>query len=332
MLTNTNRKKLTGISRVFWFLLIYIIVALVWWFISLTHQADQMADFQRHQLVATVDSLATPDQYHRELKQIDSQERRDHAKFILEGVTFLGITILGAMFVFRAVRRQSRLQQQQQHFMMAVTHELKTPIAITRLNLETLLKHRLDEQKQLKILQATLQETERLNNLATNILLSAQLEGGGYLLNRESVEFSAMVEKTTRDFTARFPARTFTEEVEPGCTIEGDPTLLQLLINNLVENAIKYSPRDSTITVGLHRSNIEWKMTVADQGNGIPDDEKSNIFDKFYRVGNENTRTTKGTGLGLYLCSKIAADHDANISVENNHPTGSIFTVSFQQA
>jgi len=331
MLTGTNRRKQRSVTRLFWFLLIYIIAALAWWCISLLVQSSKMADFQKKQLIATVDSLATPDQFHRELAQIKSVEKRNQAKYILEGITFLGITIAGALFVFRSVRRQIRMQQQQQHFMMAVTHELKTPIAVTRLNLETLQKHRLDEEKQKKLINATLHETERLNNLANNILLSSQLEGGAYLINRESVDVSAMVEKTTEDFGLRFPMRNFKEDVQDGFLTQGDPTLLQLLVNNLIENAIKYSPRDKTISVALKKQGGQWQLTVADEGAGIPADEKAHIFEKFYRGGNENTRTTKGTGLGLYLCRKIAADHGATISVRDNSPTGSIFTVSFQQ-
>ncbi|MFX9696122.1 histidine kinase dimerization/phospho-acceptor domain-containing protein, partial [Acinetobacter baumannii] len=80
-----------------------------------------------------------------------------------EGVTFLALIIIGAVFVFRATRRQLKLSQQQQNFMMAVTHELKTPIAITQLNLETLQKRKLEEDKQQKLISNTLQEARRLN-------------------------------------------------------------------------------------------------------------------------------------------------------------------------
>jgi len=111
--------------------------------------------------------------------------------------------------------------------------------------------------------------------------------------------------------------------------ILGDALLLQLLVNNLIENALKYSPKEGVITVTLERKGRSVSLAVADQGQGIPDDEKKKIFDKFYRTGQEATRRTKGTGLGLYLCRKIAEDHDATLKVADNSPVGSIFTVTF---
>jgi K+-sensing histidine kinase KdpD len=104
---------------------------------------------------------------------------------------------------------------------------------------------------------------------------------------------------------------------------------MQMMINNLLENALKYSARENTVSACLkkYRSGIE--LQVKDEGPGIPDDEKSKIFSKFYRIGNEVTRRTQGTGLGLYLCQKIARDHNADILVTDNKPRGSIFTVTF---
>ncbi len=94
---------------------------------------------------------------------------------------------------------------------------------------------------------------------------------------------------------------------------------------------MKYSPKESIIRVELHSSGKEMQLTVSDEGIGIPDDEKRKVFDKFYRVGNENTRSTKGTGLGLYLCSRIVKSHNGYISVTDNQPQGSNFAVILQQ-
>jgi signal transduction histidine kinase len=307
---------------VFWVLLIYIVTGLAWWFIALqnanhaitTHQLEQLkpedAGFVvRHQAILT-------------------EEKKKTARNIGEGSTYLGLILLGAIFVYREVRRTIRLQLQQQNFMMAVTHELKTPIAVTKLNLETLLKHRLDESKQQKMIQAALQETNRLDTLATNILVASQLEGE-YVQSKESLDLSAIVTHSMQDFRHRFPDRPWDQRIEPGCELLGDALLLQLLVNNLIENAIKYSPKEGVITVSLDRRSRRIVLAVADQGQGIPDDEKKKIFDKFYRTGQEATRRTKGTGLGLYLCRRIAEDHDATLKVADNSPVGSIFTVIF---
>jgi two-component system sensor histidine kinase CiaH len=221
------------------------------------------------------------------------------------------------------------LQQQQQNFMMAVTHELKTPIAVARLNLETMQKYSLDPEKQNKLIRITLEETSRLNFLTNNILIASQLEGGGYQFLKEELDLSDLLKDCMHDFRNRFPEREFSEQIEPDAEIKGDPLLLQILINNLLENAIKYSPKESPITATLKKTDSVLQLEIADEGPGIPDEEKKKIFSKFYRIGSEATRKTKGTGLGLYLCSKIADDHNADILVTNNAPHGSIFVVQF---
>jgi len=213
--------------------------------------------------------------------------------------------------------------------MMAITHELKTPIAIAKLNLETLQKHKLEEGKQQKLIQATLQEANRLNTLTNNILISSQLEGGGYKLLKEELDLSSLTTNCMRDFHSRFPERKIDSVIDKDIDISGDSLLLQILINNLLDNAVKYAPAASTIHFSLQKNAQGVFLKVADEGPGIADEEKKKIFERFYRIGNEQVRKTKGTGLGLYLCKKIAADHNAGIHVTNNHPAGSIFTVHF---
>jgi signal transduction histidine kinase len=178
------------------------------------------------------------------------------------------------------------------------------------------------------MIQAALQETNRLDTLATNILVASQLEGE-YVQSKESLSLTTLVQHSMQDFRHRFPDRHWEEQIAPDCTLVGDALLLQLLVNNLVENAVKYSPREGAITVSLEKRGHSIVLAVADQGQGIPDDEKKKIFDKFYRTGQETTRRTKGTGLGLYLCRKIAEDHNATLKVADNSPVGSIFTVVF---
>ncbi len=107
------------------------------------------------------------------------------------------------------------------------------------------------------------------------------------------------------------------------------PLLLQMLINNLLENAVKYAPKDSPVTSLLQKEGTRTLLRILDEGPGIPNEEKKRVFEKFYRIGNESTRKTQGTGLGLYLCSKIARAHNADISVTNNTPHGSNFAVIF---
>ena len=272
-----------------------------------------------------------PEKFEEQHFRIDNDSKRNTEKYIAEGVTFLILILIGAFFVYRSVRKQFRVQHQQQNFMMAITHELKTPISVAMLNLETLQKYQLDAEKQKKLIRMTLQETSRLDTLINNILVSSQLEGGGYVFSKEELDFSSLFKDCIRDAKTRYPERTFIENIDPEIEIAGDPLLLQLLISNLIENAVKYSAKEKPITCKLGRSGNDVVMNILDEGIGVADSEKTKIFEKFYRTGNESTRKTQGTGLGLYLCRKIAGDHNADISVTNNIPFGSNFAIHFHK-
>jgi len=322
-----SKRKFQLITIVYWILLTYIIVALVWWFLTLYTQNETMFALRKQNLqsVANADSK----NYHEELTKIEDQRTRNIAKYIGEGGTFLLLILVGAVYVYRSVRRQFRTQQQQQNFVMAITHELKTPISVSRLNLETLQRHKLDDEKKEKLLNMTMQETLRLDNLINNILISSQLDGHSYRISKEELNFSDLVNDVAHQFCARYHDRMLVQKLQEDIDINGDPLLLKLLVSNLLENANKYSPKDKPITIELKKSTDLIQLQVQDEGCGIGDHEKKNVFKKFYRIGNEKTRTAKGTGLGLYLCKKIAVDHEGSIKVEDNQPRGTNFIVSF---
>ena len=317
-------KKLASITIIYWVLLTYIVAALVWWFIALQRQNEKMTLLLLNEL--KLDDIS----YIQKAEEILDARDRKNAQYVGEGITFFVLILIGAVFVYRAVRRQLKLSQQQENFMMAVTHELKTPIAITKLNLETLQKRKLEEAQQQKLIGNTLQETERLNSLCNNILLASQFEAGAYKVAKTRVNLSEIVAQSVEKFKTRFPQRKIISNVEERNELKGEEILLKMLVNNLIENAIKYSPKNTLIEVNLMEMSDKISLAVSDEGPGIAEEEKERIFDKFYRVGNETTRTAKGTGLGLYLCKKIAKDHNATIRVSDNNPQGSVFTVTFK--
>ena len=321
-------KRFRYIIVVYWLLLLYIVAALVWWFVSLEKQNQNLTDLRLSELNSQKTTL-DPKKFAEENFKIENDSKRNTDKYLAEGVTFLILIFVGAFFVYRSTSKQFRVQLQQQNFMMAITHELKTPISVAMLNLETLQKYQLDAEKQKKLIRMTLQETSRLDTLINNILVSSQLEGGGYVFSKEELDFSSLFKDCIRDAKTRYPERNFIEDLEPEIEIAGDPLLLQLLISNLIENAVKYSPKEKPIICKLNRSGKDVLMNIIDEGIGIADTEKTKIFEKFYRTGNESTRKTQGTGLGLYLCRKIAGDHNADISVTNNIPSGSNFAIHF---
>lgn len=318
-----QQKKLAVITVVYWVLLLYIVAALVWWFIALNRQATEMANY-------SISHLSASDPQYKTLKEEAIRfKQRKNAQYIGEGVIFLLLIMVGAVFVYRATRKEIKLARLQQNFMMAVTHELKTPIAVTRLNIETLLKHQLDEGKRQKLLQMALGETERLNDLANNILLASRMDVGEVVKFSSALDMQKLVADIVRQFLNRFPGRAI--HFQPGETLfmQGDELLLGILVSNLVDNAIKYTTADTPIAIVLKRSGPRVTLEVKDNGPGIPDREKGRVFEKFYRLGSEETRIAKGTGLGLYLCKKIVEAHKGNLQILNNIPRGSVFLASF---
>ena len=315
--------KLKLVSLIYWVFLTYMIAAFIWWYVSLEKQNNEIAAIKFQSIQLNDPSLAA------KTHAIQDFQLRKTKQFIGEGLTILVLFLLGAIYVYRSLMKQLRYADQQQNFMMAVTHELKTPIAISHLNIETLLKRELDNAQQLKLLEATLKETKRLDHLSTNILLTAQLDMGQYEANKQLVNVSELLRQNIKSFQERYPSRICNTLIEDAMEIQGEPLLIQLLINNLIDNANKYAPVTEPIYIHLESHQNTIQLIVKDQGPGIAADNKNKVFEKFYRVGAETTRTTKGSGLGLYLCKKIAAFHNATIQLTTNTPTGSIFTVTF---
>jgi signal transduction histidine kinase len=318
-----SKRKLRIATIVYWVLLLYIIAALVWWSFSLLQQNKEIHELKKQGVKTTQRNYA------QQVKEIEAQQQRGVYKYVGEGSAFLLLIFVGAVFIYRSVRRQFKLQQQQQNFVMAVTHELKTPIAVSRLNLETMQKYSLEEEKKKKLIQATLHETLRLDTLINNILISSRLEGKDYSIAKEDLDFSELVKDVIKAFQCRYTDRKIQVAIEAEVEVEGDATLLKLLLSNLLENANKYSPKEKPVSLSLTKSAGAMLLEVADEGYGVPDDEKKAVFEKFYRIGNEQTRKTQGTGLGLYICYKIVKDHGGAIFIKDNQPAGSKFIIQF---
>jgi K+-sensing histidine kinase KdpD len=189
----------------------------------------------------------------------------------------------------------------------------------------------LDDLQQKKLINNTLQESNRMNALCNNLLLSSQMEGNGYHFTSESINLSECVENCVSDFSSRFSNRNFEVEIEEKIIVQADAFLLQMAINNLIDNAVKYSPKDTSIKIQLEYYNQNCRLIVTDEGPGIPDEDKLKVFEKYYRIGTEATQKSKGTGLGLFLVNRIIKAHKAKIFIENNLPQGSRFIIEMKK-
>ena len=313
-------KNIKIAMAVYWILLLYITASLIWWFIALSNQNNQVLNLKLNNLKKDDTS------YQLKFNALQEDKNNKNAQYIGEGGFFLLCILIGAGILIRALKKEVKTTQRQQSFMMAITHELKTPIAIAKLNLETLQKHKLNEAQQEKLLSNTLQETNRLDSLCDNLLITTQIDEKGYEPVMEKINLSQVAKDCADGFAIRYPNRKIIQQISNDIYVKGDKFLLQMLANNLIENALKYTHKEKQITIQLQANTYSTNLKIIDEGFGIKDEDKVDIFKKYYRIGNAATKAAKGTGLGLYLVDRITKTHDANITIENNPSGGSIFT------
>lgn len=259
------------------------------------------------------------------------QVRPDKAGMILgEGAVFILLITVGVIFLHKSLKKEHRLRSQQRNFLLSVTHELKSPLASIKLYLQTILKRDLERSQINAFLNNSLKDIERLDDLVENMLIATRMENRSYSFPKEEFDFSNLIEKVSERLQVHTcSTQTIYTDVQPNIKIKGDKFALSLVVSNLIENAVKYSPACDEVNVSLAAVDNTIVLRVADKGVGIPDSEKEKIFEKFYRVGSEDTRKTKGTGLGLFIVKEVLKVHQAQIRVKNNKPEGTIFEVTF---
>ena len=247
-----------------------------------------------------------------------------------EGSVFLVLLVLGSIHSIKAFKKEVDLARQQKNFLLSITHEFKSPLASIKLYLQTILRHNLEREKEISFINNAIYDTERLNNLVENALLANLINHKGYNFDREEINLSAFVRLIVQKFQNVPNHEKIGLHIEDGIHILGDKNALHLLLSNLLENAWKYSPEEKSIVVDLEKTSEGIKLCVSDKGVGIPDEYKSKIFQKFFRIGNEETRKSKGTGLGLFIVKHIVEGHEGKISVFDNKPQGTIICAEFK--
>jgi signal transduction histidine kinase len=259
---------------------------------------------------------------------LDSVFFKKKMMIIGESGVFLLILLTGFYLIKRSHKKELDLAKQEQNFMLAITHELNSPLAAIKLNVETLMRRQLSQDKVNMVLERTMQESERLNHLINNILATSRMEKTGFELYPEQTDLVSHLNRLIHKYESLIP-QSIEIETEKEIHVEIDVLSFELILQNLLENASKYSPDDSCITVRLKSNSDVICLKVMDEGIGISDEEKPKILSKFYRVGNESTRKSKGTGLGLYLVSNLVNEMKGRVLIQNNNPKGTIFTIEF---
>jgi K+-sensing histidine kinase KdpD len=248
-----------------------------------------------------------------------------------EGTVFLILLISGFLQTRRTFKKEADLTTRQRNFLLSVTHELKSPIASSKLQIETLLKRELSKEKQVEILNHALSDTERLHALVENVLIATRLEDSSHKLVFENSDLSDFmtkeIEKLSKHHQIDTPHKAKLD-IPNSIFFPIDSFAFVSILTNLYENALKYSGSDPEITISLKQIGTQVFIAIADNGIGIEEAESSKIFEKFYRIGSEETRKSKGTGLGLYIVKQLVQAHKGTIKVKKNSPKGSIFEIT----
>ena len=248
-----------------------------------------------------------------------------------ESGVFLVILLTGFYLIKRAHQKEMDLAKQEQNFMLAITHELNSPLAAIKLNIETLQRRKLDDDKVALVLDRTAQESERLNHLINNILATSRMEKTGFELYPEEFDLLKHVFKLIHKYEVLIPQELILEGDSCGI-VNIDVLSFELILQNLIENASKYSDDSTQIKIQLSGNKNTFSLAVLDEGIGISNSEKTKVLSKFYRVGNEDTRKSKGTGLGLYLVSNLVYEMKGKLFILDNKPQGTIFKIELPRS
>ena len=257
---------------------------------------------------------------------------RNVASLVL-GIIFFGMIIAGLVLYTIFLVREIRRNEQQDSFLNAVTHELKTPITSIRLYLQTLEKRKLSDDQRHDFYRLMLDDTERLLGTVEQVLRAGEIRQRRSRRHWKDVDFTAIIEESLELARLRHGLSKETlrfGDAPPGpITLMGNSEELRTAVANLIENAVKYSGQQPSIVVDVTTPNLDTVMLrVRDNGVGIPRNELKRIFKRFYRVQTHATGQVKGTGLGLFIVRNIARRHGGDAFAESDgEGHGSTFTL-----
>ena len=263
------------------------------------------------------------------LEDLDSRLSRKSMAWLGEGIVIGIITLIIILAMYIYIDRILRFNLQKTNFMMAVTHELKTPIAAAKLAIETVIRNK-NKESQDRVLEISKKNIDRLSGMMERVLLATQFENSLPIPQKKWESCDAIIQSALVDCQFSNDEMLKIRLVIPSnFLIFCDISMMKIVFINLFTNSIKYSdPNAVNIVVRTVTNHDQCQILISDEGIGIPVTERTRIFEKFYRVGNEKTRSRPGSGLGLYLVKQILQLHGSKIEVLANNPKGSTFVIN----
>lgn len=252
-------------------------------------------------------------------------------ELLFSGLLF-GCVALAFFTVWRNLKQQQRLTELKNDFIRNVTHELKTPIATVSVAVEALQNFDAlaDPSRTREYLDISKNELGRLSLLVDKVLRMSLFEKTEPELKLETFDFKNLLAEVLRSMKLQFDRARATvsfDAVGQDFTMEGDRLHLASVVYNLLDNALKYSPLQPTISVELAQSGSQISLQVSDNGVGIPAEYRDKVFEKFFRVPTGDRHDVKGHGLGLSYVASVVEKHRGDISVEEHLPSGTRFSI-----
>ena len=294
----------------------YILVAISWWGYLLFKKNN---DYYVAMRSSTVDI--------EQLALIEDEHQRQSNMIIGEGVVLAISVLSGIGLIYRSVAKEIQNINSQNNFLLSISHELKSPIAAIKLAIQTLLRPGLKEGQKKLLMDRAVLDTDRLERMVENVLISANFDNDRFKVYYEDVDLQTMLSRIVTEYK-QLSNRTYNINVDlVHPTYKTDQSALRIILDNLIENATKYSEISMPVEIDLTASESHLSLAVTDQGIGISDNEKSKVLDRFYRSNDENVRTQKGTGLGLYIVKRLVEELKGTIVIRNNQPRGTIVNI-----
>jgi two-component system phosphate regulon sensor histidine kinase PhoR len=325
---NSDRKNRPLLG--FYILVAYVVIQFSWWSFLMFNLNNEI-----YQLKTELNIIQTSNPTEATL-QGNTLQKKLHARWAMiigEGSVFFVLLISGIIVTRSSFKKENELNRQQNNFILSITHELRSPLASARLQMETLALRDLNKEKQNEIIAGAMSDIDRLNALVENILLAARIEDSNFKLHPEKTDLEIFISDIKKGYKlAPGDERKILWDLQPQVYAQIDRFSFPSILNNLYENAIKYSPPGSPVTIMLRQTGGKVTLTISDMGVGVSMEDKAHIFKKFYRAGMEETRSAKGTGLGLYIVQYLSKLHGGTIQVRDNTPVGSIFELTLPQS
>ncbi len=281
--------------------------------------------------------LVNPNPYEGELSlsSRDGPVRNLGRSLSVRGTPLPGNPSPGAVLVFHDVTDLRRLERMRQDFVANASHELKTPLASIKAYTETLLDWALhDETKNVRYLEQIDEQAERLNQLILDLLSLARLESGQEIFDHQPLSIIPVLESCVEAHRGRATTKNLILTFDPGdlddeSLVLADEEALRQIADNLIDNAIKYTPENGSVRVNCRIQRDAIAVEVTDTGIGIPRDDLPRIFERFYRVDKARSRELGGTGLGLSIVKHLVQSIGGQLEVTSRLGSGSKFTVLF---